>query len=253
MAEVRLVEGRLVSANEKLAELIDPEALEVAFRVSTAQYARLLDQGGRLMPRPVAAALDVSGVDLAAEGQITRDGALVGEGQSGRLIFAALAAAPGFKPGDFVTVSVEEPPLDGVVRLPASSFDAATGSVLALGDDDRLDLLPVTLVRRQGNDVLLRGNGPEGADLLAGRQVVIGRTPLLGPGIKVRPLQDSGAVADAPEPLVALSPERRARLVAFVEASARMPAEVKERVLGQLGADRVPAGLVARLESRIGG
>ena len=38
LTDVTLVEGRLVSANEKLAELVDPNALEVAFRVSTAQY-----------------------------------------------------------------------------------------------------------------------------------------------------------------------------------------------------------------------
>ena len=43
LQEVSLVEGRLVSSNEILAELVDPDRLEVAFRVSTVQYARLLD------------------------------------------------------------------------------------------------------------------------------------------------------------------------------------------------------------------
>ena len=43
LTDVTLVEGRLVSANEKLAELVDPNALEVAFRVSTAQYVRLMN------------------------------------------------------------------------------------------------------------------------------------------------------------------------------------------------------------------
>ena len=33
----------------------------------------------------------------------------------------------------------------------------------------------------------------------------------------------------------------------------RMPAEVKERVLTQLGGDQVPANLVQRIESRMGG
>lgn len=245
LSEVTLVEGRLVSANEKLAELIDPDALEVAFRVSTAQYARLLDADGRLISAPVKATLDAVGAALTANGTVSRDSAATGEGQSGRLVFARLDSAPGFKPGDFVTVEVEEPPVGNVARLPASVLDAA-GSVLVLGSDDRLEELSVTLVRRQGDDVLLRGEG------LAGREVVIGRTPLLGAGILVRPVRDEASATPAAS-LLELSDERRAKLVAFVEANSGMPDEVKARLLGQLGRNQVPAGLVERLESRMGG
>ncbi len=47
LSSVSVVEGRLVSANERLAELIDPNDLEVSFRVSTAQYVRLIDAEGQ--------------------------------------------------------------------------------------------------------------------------------------------------------------------------------------------------------------
>ena len=245
LSGVTLVEGRLVSLNEKLAELVDPEALEVAFRVSTAQYARLLNPQGDLIAAPMQARLDVTGVELQATGRISRDSAMAGEGQSGRMIFARLDSAPGFKPGDFVTVAVEEPTLDNVARLPASALDAAR-TVLVLDTEDRLQALPVTLIRRQGNDVLLRGAG------LEGREVVVGRTPLLGAGIRVRPLRPTDESAAAPS-TVALTDERRARLVSFVQGNTRMPAEVKAQILGQLDQDQVPAGLVDRLESRIGG
>ena len=50
-----------------------------------------------------------------------------------------------------------------------------------------------------------------------------------------------------------LDEARRARLIAFVEASERMPPEAKERVLAQLRGAKVPARVVARLESRMGG
>jgi len=250
LSEVSLVEGRLVSANEKLAKLVDPMSLEVAFRVSTAQYARLLDGDGHLIQAPVEVSLDVTGADLRATGRINRDSAAAGEGQSGRLIFARMDSARGFKPGDFVTVAVEEPVLDAVARLPASSLDSA-GTVLVLGPDDRLEALNVQLIRRQGDFVLLRGDG------LAGREVVVGRTPLLGAGIRVRPLRDTPGAAAAQIPtepeMLELSAERRAKLVQFVEANARMPAEAKARVLGLLEGDKVPAGLVARIESRMGG
>ncbi|GAB5437912.1 efflux RND transporter periplasmic adaptor subunit [Falsiruegeria mediterranea] len=245
LSEVHLVEGRLVSANEKLAELVDPMALEVAFRVSTAQYARLLNDDGRLINATVIASLDAAGSNLLARGTISRDSAAAGEGQSGRLIFARLEAALGFKPGDFVTVSVEEPPLDGVARLPASSY-AADRTVLVVGADDRLETLKVQLVRRQGDHVLLRGEG------LEGREVVVGRTPLLGAGIRVRPLREEAEAAPV-DPMVELTDERRAKLVAFVEGNQRMPDEMKERVLARLAEVKVPAALVQRIEARMGG
>ncbi|MCB1311304.1 MAG: HlyD family efflux transporter periplasmic adaptor subunit [Sedimentitalea sp.] len=245
LGEVGVVEGRLVAANEKLALLVDPAALEVAFRVSTAQYARLLDADGALLPAPVTVALTATGAEMVATGQISRDSAAVGEGQSGRLIFAALDSAPGFKPGDFVTVAVEEPVLERVVRLPASALDGA-GRVLALGPEDRLEALEVTLLRRQGDTVLVRGEG------LAGREVVVGRTPLLGPGIKVRPLRPEAAAAPGRE-MLELSDERRAQLVALIEADGAMPEAAKARLRAQLSEREVPAGLVQRLEARRGG
>ena len=247
LGDVSLVTGRLVSANEKLAVLVDPGALEVAFRVSTGQYARLLDDSGTLLNLPVQARLDVGGADLRATGTISRDSAEIGEGLSGRMVYARLDAPRGFKPGDFVTVEVREPPIDDVIRVAASALDAA-GTVLVVGEDNRLERLPVTLVRRQGDDVLLRGEG------LAGRDVGIGGTPLLGAGIQVRPQRQGAAPAPAPtDEMLTLSSERRAQLVAMVEANNRMPAEVKERVLTQLGGDQVPANLVQRIESRMGG
>lgn len=246
LSDVSVVQGRLVSANERLAQLVDPDALEVAFRVSTQQYARLLDEDGTLRQAVVAVSLDVFGTNLTATGQLTREGASVGAGQTGRLLFAKLGAAPGFKPGDFVTVSIDEAPLNFVIRLPASAV-AADSTVLVLGAEGRLEVLPVNLLRRQGDDVLVRSQD------LPGREVVAERTPLLGEGIKVRALRGAGeGVPDEPE-LLELSAERRAKLIAFVEGNTRMPDAAKERILAQLAQARVPAETVKRIESRMGG
>ena len=253
--QVSVVAGGIVGKNERLARLIDPTALEVVFRVSTSQYARLLDKKGRLRPLPVSATLDVLGVDLEAHGRLSREGAAVGKDETGRQLFAGLDAAPGFRPGDFVNVAVREPPLDNVVLLPSAAV-SADRKVLVLGRDSRLEELRVTLLRRQGNDVIVR------APDLAGREVVRERSPLLGAGIKVRPLRqkvgegdarsNAGAAAEAPETL-ALDPARRARLVAYVKGNTGMPAEARARVLAQLAQPRVPARVVARIEARIGG
>ncbi|MBR9766651.1 MAG: HlyD family efflux transporter periplasmic adaptor subunit [Rhodobacteraceae bacterium] len=262
LSGVTLVEGRLVSANEVLAQLIDPEALEVAFRVSTPQYARLLDDEGQLQTLPVEVVLEVFGTTLSAEGRISRDSAAVVEGQTGRVILAELGAARGLKPGDFITVRVQENPLPGLIRLPATAL-AADETVLAITADSRLEELPAPLVRRQGDDVLVR------AEALEGREVVAQRTPLLGAGILVRPMRPESPQADqqaarqaeegpqqapvAEAEMIALTPERRAELVELVRANDRMPEEMRSRVLSQLEQPEVPARMIERIENRRGG
>ncbi|OED46252.1 efflux transporter periplasmic adaptor subunit [Rhodobacteraceae bacterium (ex Bugula neritina AB1)] len=245
LQSVSLVQGRLVSANEKLADLVDPGLLEVAFRVSTAQYARLLDGDGRLLEAPVRVRLDAAGAGLSAEGRVSRASGAAGDGQTGRLVYASLGLAPGFKPEDFVTVHVTEPEVRAVARVPASAL-GVDSTVLLLDGKDRLETLPVELVRRQGEDVLIRGFG------LEGREVVTGRTPLLGAGIKVRPLRQGAEAQVLPE-LIELTSERRARLMALVEGNSRMPTEMKAKMLQQLAEAKVPARLVSRIESRMGG
>ncbi|MDQ2091707.1 efflux RND transporter periplasmic adaptor subunit [Marimonas arenosa] len=246
LSEVSIVEGRLVSPNERVAQLIDGSALEVAFRLSAQGYARLLDDQGRLKPVPIRARLDVFGVGLVANGHVSRDSAAVGEGQTGRLVFGQLDETRGLKPGDFVTVEIDEAPLEGVIRLPAGAL-GADGTVLVLGEGDRLDAVAVELLRRQGDDIIVR------AKELDGREVVATRTPLLGAGIKVKPLRPVGAAASDEPEMLELSDERRARLVSFVEGNDRMPADVKTRLLGALEKPMVPAQMVARLEARMGG
>ena len=69
---VSLVQGGLISANERVGQLIDPSALEVAFRVSTQQYARLLNED-----KPIAAPADVSldaiGGSVTSKAVLSRD------------------------------------------------------------------------------------------------------------------------------------------------------------------------------------
>ena len=246
LSDVTASRGGLVNANERLARLIDPNALEVAFRLSTAQYARLLDENGVLGDAPVSVVLDVFGADLVAQGTLSRDSAAVGEGQSGRLVFAKLDKAPGFKPGDFVRVEVTEPEVRGVVRLPATAL-GADEKVLVIGEEDRLEALQVSLVRRQGDDVLVRGRG------LVGRNVVSARTPLLGAGIKVKPLTAEGVTKIEEPEMLELSQERRDKIRAFIQANKRIPEEAKARILGQLDEPKVPAQMVQRIEGRMGG
>lgn len=243
----RAVQGGVVAPNEAIGQLIDPTALEVAFRLSTAQYQRLVDDQGNLVRAPVSVVLDVLGTEFTVTGGISRESASVGEGLTGRLIFASIEDRGILRPGDFVQVRVTEPALTRVARLPASAV-SGQDMILVIGEEDRLEEVAVNIIRRQGDDVLVRARG------LRERVVVAERSPLLGQGIKVRRLNPGDEAIPEPAPeLVMLSDEKRAAMIAFVEGNNRMPAEAKERILGQLKQPQVPQQLVTRLTARMGG
>lgn len=248
LADVSIVEGRIVGTQDQLARIIDAQALEVSVRVSTAQYLRLIDDAGRLLSSEAEVALEVAGYEITSPGRVLRASATVAQGQSGRLLFVELAAPRGFRPGDFVTVRLNEPALQDVALLPATAVNPAS-NVLVINADNRLEAMPVTVLRRQGDNVLIE------ASALAGKEIVREIGPSLGAGILVRPQRETptgGVVTDMPE-MVTLDPERRARLIAQVEGNTQMPEPVRARMIAQLAEDAVPATMLERLENGGGG
>jgi multidrug efflux pump subunit AcrA (membrane-fusion protein) len=236
---VTLAPGAVIGANEALGRIIDPSALDVAVQLSTAQLARLIGADGGLVPARITV---LGGAGTAeAKGRLDRLGVALAEGQTGRLVYGALdqgAASGLWQPGDFVELRIEEPPLDDAATLPALAL-GRDGTVLALGPEDRLEALPVEVLRRQGDAVIIR------VGQLAGREVVQERSALLGEGIRIRPIR-AGA-------MVPLSPERRAALTALVNADATLTGTERARLLRELQADTVPAALVDRLQTPAGG
>jgi membrane fusion protein (multidrug efflux system) len=260
LSDVSAALGAILNANEQIGSLIDPSDLEIAFRVSTQQYSNLASATGVLPELPVVASLSMADLDLTAQGRITRESAAVGTGQTGRQLFASLETSLGLRPGDFVTVRILEPVIPGVALIPSAAVDAGN-TVLALTADNRLEVLSAPILRRQGDDVLVD------AAAISGRQIVSERSPLLGAGIRVKVIgaDDQAGTGDgAPTgaaahssggeaAMVALTDERRSKLLAFVENNTRMPKEVRARMAEQLKAKDVPADLVAQLEGRMGG
>jgi multidrug resistance efflux pump len=181
LSGVNVVLGGLVSPNEVLAQVVDPTALEVAVRLSTAQLGQL----GEGTATPIRVFADAAGDQLVSGGALTRVAAAVGEGESGRLVYGMIETPKTLRPGDFVTVQIDQPAMADVALLPASAV-SADGMVLVLGAEDRLEEVAVTVLRRQGDDVIV------GADGLGGREVVAERSPLLGAGIRVAPVRQGG-------------------------------------------------------------
>lgn len=246
LADTSAIRGRRVAANEILGRLIDPAALEVAFRVSNAEFARLVDGSGALLPLAVTVTLDLGPETVTHPGRLARSGALVGPGQTGRLLYARLdpAASAVLRPGDFVAVAIAEPPLDGVAVIPAAAV-TEDGRVLVLTPEDRLREVTLRILRRERDRVIV-------ADAPAGERFVAERQPALGPGLKVRPTDPARPVAPVSD-LIRLTPERRAALIAAVEANPRLPAEARARLLAELRQEAVPRQVVERIEARAGG
>ncbi len=233
--------GRLVGGNEKLADLIDPTALEVSFRLSNAAFARLAGADGRPRAENVTVTLMLGDIPVTTAAVLDRAGAAVEEGRSGRQVYARLTGpAPAFRPGDFVTVEIAQPPLADVATLPARALSADDG-LLLIGPENRLDEIVVQVAARQGDLVFVAG-APEG------REYLTERSPQLGPGMVVQPVRDGQARAVAET--VTLDPARRDQLLAAVAASA-MPDAVKNRLTRELQAESVPAEMVARIEAGI--
>jgi len=251
LSGISIVQGGLLATNERIGTLIDPGALEVAFKLSNTQYRRLLGSDGRLLPIDVNVSLELADTTASTEGRIVREGAAVAEGRTGRLLFASLpnSGRIGLKPGDFVSVTIEEPELRGVLTLPATAIDSEN-RLLVLDGENRLEDIDIELLRRIGDEIIVRGEPG-----LADRLIVAERTPLIGAGSLVKPiLPDQNSIESQPEPvLVALSDEERGRLIAMVEANAFMPDPVKKRILEQLQQPRIPQDMLDRLRSRSGG
>jgi multidrug resistance efflux pump len=237
---VSAVLGRLVNANEQLGSLIDPNALEIAFRVSNDEFRALA--AGNLAEAELRIALDG---DSYFSGQINRVSAAVAAGETGRELFAHVqnAALLNIQPGDFVSVSVREPILKKVVKIPSSAA-STNGEVLVINNENRLEEATVEILRSSGNDLIVRANSIEG------RKLVIARAPQLGEGIRVNPRAPGRATIEEKK-MVRLDPERRDKILAMLRNNKRMPEAVRNRLIKQFEKDEVLEEVLDRIESRM--
>jgi RND family efflux transporter MFP subunit len=251
LSAVAVTTGARVAAGELLAQVVDPAALEVSFRLSTAQFARLGADTGGFADLPVTVTLDPGTGGVHSSASDLRVSPVVAEGETGRALFARLDRPAGFRPGDIVTVALAEPPLADVAVLPAAAV-GADGGVLVIGPDDRLAEGQVNIVRRQANTVLVQAGD------LAGARVVADRTPALGAGllVEVTGTEDPQPVSSAPaadEVMLDLSEPRRAALLQRLAADPTLDPADRARMRAALQGDRVPASLVRRIEDGRGG
>ena len=251
LSNVSLVSGGIVNNNERVGLLVDPSSLEVKFRISATQFNRLIDASGNLQAIPTFVKLDVFGTEISASGSVERLSATVGTGLTGRLLFSSLSNGnvSSFRSGDFVTVTLKEPTLNNVLELPSNALSGGN-RILTLTDEDRLQEIEVSILRRNKNNVIIDATN------VIGKEIVTNRTPLLGAGIKIKPIRLGGSKASsdaAPEPeKIALDEERRQKMISFIEGNGYIPKTAKKKIIKALSEAEVPVKLIKRIESRMG-
>lgn len=190
--------GRIFAANDVAVTLVRADALEVRFVLSDARYGRLV-AGGSLIGAEVEVAWAIGDVPLNYSATIERIGAEVESDTGGVDVYARLAMPAGAvpRPGAFVEVSVPDRAHPGAARIPAAALYG--DHVFVIGDEDRLVRRPVTVLARDGEEVIVRG------PLRPGEALVTTHLAEAGEGLKVRrvelaPSDGPGASAAAREP-----------------------------------------------------
>ncbi|KAA2314260.1 hypothetical protein DL237_04050 [Pseudooceanicola sediminis] len=260
---VPVVGERLASGAEPGA-IIDMTSLSVQLDLTAQEIARVTAPQGGLMPLPVT--LSAPGSDRRFEARLHHISLTDStETISLRQVVAFVdpASCPCLLPGDFVAATIHEPALENVSMLPAEAltFD---GELLVLGEGDTLEARQMQVLRRLGERVAVTPP----ADPV---EYVAERTPQLGAGLVIAPQRTdgpdgtAGAAQSQPEaptgprprgpvamdgPAIKLEPERRAALIARLEASDQMPPRARERMLQMLQSDEVPEALVNRIEAQ---
>lgn len=266
LAQTSVTAGSRVAANEKLGLLIDPNSLEVSMRVRDSQIARLLNADGNgLSELPVSVSLDIGSRKISMTGTLDRIAATVDASLGGRQVFARLDSSVQtiIRPGDLVSVLIEEPVVENVVSLAARSL-TTDDSVYVVGKDERIELRRVEVVHRYDDTALVRG-------ISEGDVVVVNPQPQLGVGVKVATNQMPDAAGgrqlsgestsparQASQPpggdgdgLITIESARRERLIAAVEANSRIPEDRRKFIVNSLKKDQVPRKMIERIESRM--
>ena len=181
VTEVAAQVGRIVSANDKVATLIDRNWIEVRFTLTDAQYGRIIAADKSLAGRRLKVLWRVGNQPLVYSARIERVGAKISADSGGIEIYARIDRAPDgvpLRPGAFVEVQVPDRTYKKVFRLPSSTL-FGTDTVYAV-ENGRLAARKIRQVGIAGNDILVVG------DIKPGDHIVRTRLSTPGDGLKVK-------------------------------------------------------------------
>ena len=252
IASVNILPGSVINKNEKLGTLLDPNSLEVMFNLSANEFARVIDKDGKLLNLDITAYLKLSNKDIPFIGKIERINPEIMNIGSGRKLFASINLGENktLRPGDFVVLEIKEPSLKNITVLPSSAV-TIDGKIFILEEDNRLKEIEVTILRRQGNEVIVSGAPTE-------KEYVMQRSPQLGNGLKIKPLRkkdreiSNSVNLSKNNEFVIISSEKQKKLINIVDKLDRMPKSVKDRLYEEINSGKIKAKTLKRLEKKTG-
>jgi RND family efflux transporter MFP subunit len=252
IASVNILPGSVINKNEKLGTLLDPNSLEVMFNLSANEFARVIDKDGKLLNLDITAYLKLSNNDIPFSGKIERINPEIMNIGSGRKLFASINLGENktLRPGDFVVLEIKEPSLKNITVLPSSAV-TINGKIFILEEDNRLKEIEVTILRRQGNEVIVSGAPTD-------KEYVMQRSPQLGNGLKIKPLRkkdrefSNSVNLSKNNELVTISPEKQKKLINILDKLDRMPKSVKDRLYEEINSGKIKAKTLKRLEKNMG-
>ena len=252
IASVNILPGSVINKNEKLGTLLDPNSLEVMFNLSANEFARVIDKDGKLLNLDITAYLKLSNKDIPFSGKIERINPEIMNIGSGRKLFASINIGENktLRPGDFVVLEIKEPFLKNITVLPSSAV-TIDGKIFILEEDNRLKEIEVTILRRQGNEVIVSGAPTD-------KEYVMQRSPQLGNGLKIKPLRkkdreiSNSVNLSKNNELVTISPEKQKKLINILDKLDRMPKSVKDRLYEEINSGKIKAKTLKRLEKNMG-
>lgn len=181
ITEVSSQVGRMVSANDKVATLIDRDWIEVRFTLNNEQFGRILAGGDDLEGRRVDVIWSLGSKTVTYQARVERVAAEVTAATGGVEVVARIdnpiEPIP-LRTGAFVEVLIPDQKFTGVVRVPPSAL--YEGDTVYVSKDGRLEARKIEVAGSVGDDVLVRGPIEDGA------AIVTTRISTPGNGVRVR-------------------------------------------------------------------
>lgn len=176
--------GKRVGVGDPIARLIDTNALEARVQIPDADFARLLGaeiDANLLIGAPAMVRWRIGGEGYRYAARIARIGAEVDPASGGVDVFLEIdgGADGALRPGAFVEAVFQDRPLEDVFVVPADAL-SDEGVLHLINAEQRLEAVPVSILRRFDGQAAIAGDLPEGG------RAVARRFPEIGPGLKVK-------------------------------------------------------------------
>jgi RND family efflux transporter MFP subunit len=175
--------GKRLNVNDKVADLIDTNRLEVRFTLSNSQFGRIIESSEGITGRRVEAQWQVGEEAISYDATIRRVGAEIDSTTGGVVVYATIEpdAKTMLRPGAFVWIRMPDKLYEQVFRAPDSAL--YEGDIVYTVRSGRLVAEQIKVVGRMGTDILFRNT--DKSNVADGDALLITQIREGGEGVKV--------------------------------------------------------------------